>query len=403
MIDMVQKLEKAGISVIWHFPGHAAMIRFVKQRCGGYQEVPQIIRKLKRFEKLFDGNFNVFDKLGNTKLQFYCPSNNMDGLNRPHRVKITDGPLNPEDQYDRNKFEAYFENAPIDTFEGIVMTMTSNPLFPIREYKVPMLMGTYPFSLISQTSNPLVADQDALRLAPNFNFAFPPYIRAGQRVDLVNVTNDSKRVKIVKEIMKNQTGEDRHGYVMIKPDPRYPANNINVPFPAVAGTRPIITHDHRYRTTFWSAVSPYLQQAFNQMAPDEEEDKEYRTEWKYDLTRLKQGNGYISNSFWLGTNGTEIFKSSMMFERMLNLTAAAMLKDDDQAAMEDWTIDDYFSGCIEAANHKIANYQINAPDMSDTDFFIKNRTWHFQEHILEFMRKFIISSTLNGMLNIINI
>ena len=248
MIEMAQKLEAAGISIVWIFPGHANLVRFMKQRYSHYQEVPEIVRSVRRFKSLFDGKYSVIEKLGSTKLQFYCPVNNMDGMHRPHNVRIRDGPLNPEDQLDLNKFEAYFDNAPIDTFDGIVMVMTNNRLFPIREYKIPMITGTYGWSLIGQTANPLVSDTEVARLNPNFSF-MNQYVRAGQRVDLVNVASDKNRAKIIKTILQNQTSRDNHGYVMIDPDPRFPQANHAVPFPAIAGTRPHITDDPSYRTT----------------------------------------------------------------------------------------------------------------------------------------------------------
>ena len=230
------------------FPGHANLTRFVKQRYSGYQEVPNIVRDVKRFKNLFDGKFNVFDKLEGMSLKFYCPVNNMDGMHRPHRVKFSNGLLREEDQNDQNQFEAYFDNAPIDTFDGIVMVLTQNRLFPIREYKIPMITGTYGWSLIGQTANPLVSDCDVNRIDPSFNHS-NNHIRAGQRVDLVNASSDKNRAKIIKTILNNQTSKDHNGYVLVKPDPRFPNKNMEVPFPSIAGTRPHITDDPNYRTT----------------------------------------------------------------------------------------------------------------------------------------------------------
>lgn len=132
MIAFIQELEDVGITPFFIFPGHAAMVRFFKQRFGGYQNVPEIIHELDRFKDLYQGKYNVFDRLENTKIRFYCPTQNMDGMNRFHRVNINDGPLSEHYTADRNKFDAYFGHTRIDTFDGILLVMTSNRLFPIR-------------------------------------------------------------------------------------------------------------------------------------------------------------------------------------------------------------------------------------------------------------------------------
>ena len=132
LIAFTQELEDAGISPVFIFPGHAAMVRFFKQRFGGYQMVPRIIRELELFKDLFDNRYNVWDRLENTKLRFYAPCNNMDGMQRPHHVNIYDGPMNPRYQVHANMFDAYFENVMMDSFDGIILVMTSNRLFPIR-------------------------------------------------------------------------------------------------------------------------------------------------------------------------------------------------------------------------------------------------------------------------------
>ena len=124
----------------------------------------------------------------------------------------------------------------------------SNAKIKLREYKIPMITGAYGWSLIGQTANPLVADSDVSRIGPGFNH-MNGHIRAGQRVDLVNAASDKHRAKIIKTILNNQTSKDHHEYVMVKPDPRFPGKNLEVPFPAIAGTRPHITDDPDYRTT----------------------------------------------------------------------------------------------------------------------------------------------------------
>ena len=43
-----------------------------------------------------------------------------------------------------------------------------------------------------------------------------------------------------------------------------------------------------------------MKQAFLQMCPAEEANKDYANEWKYDLHKLKVGSGYISSSLFMG-------------------------------------------------------------------------------------------------------
>ena len=115
-----------------------------------------------------------------------------------------------------------------------------------------MVVGTYPFSLIGQMSNPAVAEEATPRISANFNHHSEDHIRAGQRLDLLNVASDARRAKIVEMIIKNQSSRDYHGYVLVTPDPRFPSKGHTVPFPAVAASRPHIVDDDDYRTTFLS-------------------------------------------------------------------------------------------------------------------------------------------------------
>ena len=49
-----------------------------------------------------------------------------------------------------------------------------------------------------------------------------------------------------------------------------------------------------------SASSPYLVQAFQQIAPTEDPEKDFHLEWKYDLHKIRVGSGYLSSSAFLG-------------------------------------------------------------------------------------------------------
>ena len=113
-----------------------------------------------------------------------------------------------------------------------------------------MITGTYGWSLISQTSNPCVSEVEVPRFSGNFNLVGDEVIRAGQRLDLLNVAHDARRAKIVKMILNHQTAKNRHSYVMVNPDPRFPSKGREVPFPSIAGTEPHISENNGYRTTF---------------------------------------------------------------------------------------------------------------------------------------------------------
>ena len=134
MIEMVRDLKSCGIDCIFHFPGHQMMTRFFKQRFGGMGEVPKLIRNMERFKKLWGGIYNVFDKLflDDLKLNFAAPTNNMGGCQLNHGVKISDGPLLWEDNTEHNKFNCYFGNVKMDTFNMVLVTMTGNHKFPLR-------------------------------------------------------------------------------------------------------------------------------------------------------------------------------------------------------------------------------------------------------------------------------
>ena len=93
MIKMVAELREYGVDVIWHFPGKAMMTRFFKQRYGGYNQVPELIRNMPKFKDIWGNKFNVFDKLlcNDVQLKFCCPNNNMDGMQIPNKIKMKDG------------------------------------------------------------------------------------------------------------------------------------------------------------------------------------------------------------------------------------------------------------------------------------------------------------------------
>ena len=162
-----------------------------------------------------------------------------------------------------------------------------------------MPTSTYMWSLIGQTANPMVAEKDALKIGNKYFFKDENQVRAGTRLDLLNIKDKVVRSRVIKLILENQTASKRHSYVMLDSDPRFD-NGESVPFPAVAASRPIITDDVNYRTTGLSSAAPYLIRAFNQMVPYEDPEKDCYYEWKYDLHKTKVGSGYLSASFFLG-------------------------------------------------------------------------------------------------------
>ena len=133
-----------------------------------------------------------------------------------------------------------------------------------------------------------------------------------------------------------------------------------------------------------------MAQAFLQMCPPEDLEKDFHAHWKYDLQRIKQGSAYISSSFWMGLNGTEKFKGAMMTERCWYLTAASML-DYTEGDMARW-----FPGCKATCTGKIAGYQACEPTRNDTDYGEKARKWEFQKDIKEFFAGLVRASRLSG-------
>ena len=134
MLRMVQELRTVGIELIFFFPGQAMLHRWIKQRGGGYGDVPKLVRDLTRFKDLWNGCYNVFDRMNqdDLKLNFATPSMNFDGMQRYHNINIRDGGLNQYDQTDVNKFDGYFGNVPMDSFNMILVVMSGNHLFPFR-------------------------------------------------------------------------------------------------------------------------------------------------------------------------------------------------------------------------------------------------------------------------------
>ena len=134
MLRMVQDLRAVGIEISWIFPGQAMLNRWIKQRNGGYGEVPELVRDLTRFKDLWNNCFNVFDRMANDdlKLNFAAPAMNFDGLQRDHNISLQQGPLNKYNQTDLNKFNGYFGNVPMDSFNMVIVVMTGNHCFPFR-------------------------------------------------------------------------------------------------------------------------------------------------------------------------------------------------------------------------------------------------------------------------------
>ena len=104
-------MKESGIEVVWVFPGQANMVRFFKQRCSGYGEVPEVIRELTRFKDLWEDRYSVFDQLSldDIKLNFAAPVQNQDGMQVNHNVKFDSGPLSKYNRNDVNKFNAQFQ------------------------------------------------------------------------------------------------------------------------------------------------------------------------------------------------------------------------------------------------------------------------------------------------------
>ena len=118
-----------------------------------------------------------------------------------------------------------------------------------REYLVPIHTGIFFWSKIGNTANPMVTQVDCPKIGREYYFKKEYDIRAGTRVDLLNVRDDSKRSNIIKMIIEHQTNASNHSYKMLASDPRFD-NTEEVPFPAGGSTRPILVDDVDYRTTF---------------------------------------------------------------------------------------------------------------------------------------------------------
>ena len=130
--------------------------------------------------------------------------------------------------------------------------------------------------------------------------------------------------------------------------------------------------------------------ATNQAAPLDDCDKDPTTNWKYDLYKLAQGHGYISSSFWLGTNGTQMFKSAMMMERCHTLVSAAMMHATEDVIKSD------FPDAVKTTIHMVANFQTEEPEKTDRDYQTKSRIWSFQKDIKKFMTPYVLASRFEG-------
>ena len=103
-----------------------------------------------------------------------------------------------------------------------------------------MHTGIYFWSSIGNTANPMVTQVEVPKIGREYYFKPQYNIRAGTRVDLLNVKNDSTRATIIKMIIESQTSEKHHSYRIVESDPRFD-NAERVPFPAGGATRLVQT------------------------------------------------------------------------------------------------------------------------------------------------------------------
>ena len=131
-------------------------------------------------------------------------------------------------------FDCYIGNVSIDTYDYGMVQIDDSIYNPIKEYLFHLPTGFLGASLIGQTVNPHIIQN--YQHCFDKNFSPKETLKPGDRQNLLAISHSEKKMNTVKEILRNQTGEDAHHWTKIM-DPRFPEQNTMVPFFAIGATK----------------------------------------------------------------------------------------------------------------------------------------------------------------------
>ena len=108
------------------------------------------------------------------------------------------------------------------------------------------------------------------------------------------MVNSERKVNYIKAILENQLATPKHRWTKIKPDPRFPKDNLEVPIFALGATRPIMAKDPNFYTSLLGAWSTPIMQAFDQIKYGYQDGHLQKDTFLSDLINMKIGTPYPS-------------------------------------------------------------------------------------------------------------
>ena len=129
---------------------------------------------------MFQGKQTVSELMDGVNIKLCAPMNTPSNMNRPHNVRRSDGFKKTADGGERvtvprntvqeHMFDAYINNACIDTFDFLLVNIDDSIYNPIKEYLMNIPTGWLGASLIGQTFNPHVLQNVQNSYNPDFEW-----------------------------------------------------------------------------------------------------------------------------------------------------------------------------------------------------------------------------------------
>ena len=144
------------------------------------------------------GHRDILSLLGETQMKFMLPVPTNGCFARSNGVKFNGLP----DTQEERGFQCYVENPTINTFDFIVISLTSDPNNPYTEYLMPIPSGHAVWNEISNLSNPSIVTNSLGENKFNKNLdILPEKTPMGHRRDML-ICNSKMVSKVISRNIK---------------------------------------------------------------------------------------------------------------------------------------------------------------------------------------------------------
>ena len=137
-----------------------------------------------------------------------------------------------------------------------------------------------------------------------FNIIFIIFRRgrtdAGLRANLLAIANSENRINYIKCLLENQQVTPKHRWTKIRPDPRFPDQNLETPMFAIGATKPISSKRPDFYTSLLAAWAPPMMQAYQQIAYPRDQTRMQSDSFLSDVINSKIGCPYPSMASHFG-------------------------------------------------------------------------------------------------------